>query len=41
MGGGGWVDMVGVWGGLTPLVETHTISEEWSNMRIWKGRVSS
>lgn len=38
---GGRVDVVGVWGGRTPLVETHTISEEWSNMRIWKGRVSS
>ena len=27
--------------GPTPLVETHTTSEEWSNIRIWNGRVSS
>ena len=27
--------------GLTPLLETHTVVEEWSNMRIWNGRVSS
>lgn len=28
-------------GGFTPLLETQTISEEWSNMRIGNGRVSS
>lgn len=28
-------------GKLTPLDETQTTSEEWSNMRIENGRVSS
>ena len=29
------------WGQLTPLLETQTDSDEWSNMRIGNGKMSS